>query len=385
MARALPEPAAARDEARRCEEGEGKDDGGVAACREALRLGLREPQRTALRQLLARRLAERERFDELVELYGEDTEEHPGDSEAWRRLGAARLFLRADPASALPALEEAEKLRADLADTHVLLGLCLSSLARHEEAVAAFEAALRLDPEALALAAGGAGHPRSGAPRRALAVKASPSTRVDPALSPYLSLLDEAFERKAWHGPNLRGTLRGRHRRGGRLAPRPRTAQRLGALRPRGLLEIRGAAVAHRREARLVPLPRQQLVRPAGGAASAAAWRKDLAALGEEHRLLEGSRLPGTRARSRPAAAREQVHEGAAHPGRGRPRPVPRRPDPAPEAPSVPPSGGWTVVGVAGGSPPDGHTPGLPVGEALAVDRILARDVRSKGDLGAIG
>ena len=151
MARALPEPAAALDEARRCEEGEDRDDGGVAACREALRLGLREPQRTALRQLLARRLAELERFDELVELYGEDTEEHPGDSEAWRRLGAARLFLRADPASALPALEEAEKLRADEADTHVLLGLCLSSLARHEEAVAAFEAALRLDPEALAL------------------------------------------------------------------------------------------------------------------------------------------------------------------------------------------------------------------------------------------
>ena len=33
--------------------------------------------------------------------------------------------------------------------------------------------------------------------------------RIDPALLPYLSLLDEAFERKAWHGPNLRGTLRG--------------------------------------------------------------------------------------------------------------------------------------------------------------------------------
>lgn len=151
MARTLPEPATARDEARHCEEGEDKDDGGVAACREALRLGLREPQRTALRQLLARRLAERERFDELVELYGEDAEEHPSDSEAWRRLGAARLFLRADASSALPALEAAEKLRADDASTHVLLGLCLSSLARHEEAVAAFEAALRLDPEALSL------------------------------------------------------------------------------------------------------------------------------------------------------------------------------------------------------------------------------------------
>ena len=33
--------------------------------------------------------------------------------------------------------------------------------------------------------------------------------RIDPAIEPYLELLDEAFERKAWHGPNLRGALRG--------------------------------------------------------------------------------------------------------------------------------------------------------------------------------
>ena len=151
VVRALPEPAAALGEARRCEEEEGDEDAGLASCREALRLGLREPQRTAVRQLLARRLAERERFDELVDLYLEDTHEHPSESEAWRRLGAARLFLRADPAGALPALEEAVKLRSEDAPTHVLLGLCLNTLSRHREAVAAFEEALRLDPEALEL------------------------------------------------------------------------------------------------------------------------------------------------------------------------------------------------------------------------------------------
>ena len=151
VARTPPEAAAAQGEARRCAEGEGDEDGGLVACREALRLGLREPQRTVLRQLLARRLAERERFDELVELYSEDTRERPGDSEAWRQLGAARLFLRADPAGALPALEEAVKLRAEDGETHVLLGLCLNSLSRHAEAVAAFEEALRLDPESLEL------------------------------------------------------------------------------------------------------------------------------------------------------------------------------------------------------------------------------------------
>ena len=151
VVRPAVEPAAAQSEARRCEEGEGEEDGGLAACREALRLGLREPRRTAVRQLLARRLAERERFDELVALYLEDTEEHPSESEAWRRLGAARLFLSADPGAALPALTEAGKLRPEEADTHVLLGLCLNGLARHEEAVAEFEEALRLDPEALEL------------------------------------------------------------------------------------------------------------------------------------------------------------------------------------------------------------------------------------------
>jgi tetratricopeptide (TPR) repeat protein len=151
VARALPEPAAAREEARRCEEGEGSEDGGLAACREALRLGLAEPRRTAVRQIFARRLADRELFVELVDLYQQDTQEHPGEGEAWRRLGAARLFLRADPAGALPALEEAVRLRSEDADTHVLLGLCLSGLGRHEEAVAAFTEALRLDPEALEL------------------------------------------------------------------------------------------------------------------------------------------------------------------------------------------------------------------------------------------
>lgn len=151
VARPLPKPAAAREEARRCEEEEDRKDVALAACREALRLGLREPQRTALRQLLARRLAEQERFDELVELYREDTQERPGDSDVWRRLGAALLFLRSDPAGALPALEEALKLRAEDADTHVLLGVCLNGLGRHPEAVAAFEEAVRLDPEAFDL------------------------------------------------------------------------------------------------------------------------------------------------------------------------------------------------------------------------------------------
>jgi uncharacterized damage-inducible protein DinB len=33
--------------------------------------------------------------------------------------------------------------------------------------------------------------------------------RLAPQISLLLSILDEAYERKAWHGPNLRGALRG--------------------------------------------------------------------------------------------------------------------------------------------------------------------------------
>ena len=34
-------------------------------------------------------------------------------------------------------------------------------------------------------------------------------TPADPRLALLVRLLDEGFDRRAWHGPNLRGTLRG--------------------------------------------------------------------------------------------------------------------------------------------------------------------------------
>ena len=145
------EPAAARQEARRCEETEGDPEAALQACREALRLGLREPRQSAVRQLLAVRLADAGRFEELVEAYREDTQLHPEDPLCWRRLGAALLFLREDAGAARPALEEALRLRPDDPETLVQLGLCLNGLELHAEAVASFEAALQLDPDALGL------------------------------------------------------------------------------------------------------------------------------------------------------------------------------------------------------------------------------------------
>jgi tetratricopeptide (TPR) repeat protein len=110
---------------------------------------LREPRRSAVRDLLAARLGEAGRFDEVVDLLREATQERPEEARAWRRLGAALLFLKGDPANACIALQEAVRLTPDDAPALLLLGLCRSALAEHAEAVAAFEAALRADPEAL--------------------------------------------------------------------------------------------------------------------------------------------------------------------------------------------------------------------------------------------
>jgi len=165
VTRASPEPAEgaeAREAARRCEEDEDRD-AALLACREALRLGLREPRRAAVRQLLELRLAVASRFDELVEAYREDSESTPQDPEVWRRLGTALLHFKEDASGARAALEEARKLRPEDVETLLGLGVCLNALGEHPAAVAAFEEALRLEPNALDLRpAGRAAYEASG-------------------------------------------------------------------------------------------------------------------------------------------------------------------------------------------------------------------------------
>jgi uncharacterized damage-inducible protein DinB len=120
--------------------------------------------------------------------------------------------------------------------------------------------------------------------------------RIDPALAPYLNLLDEAFERKAWHGPNLRGALRGLTAEEAAFRPRPGrhnvwelcvhaaywkyAVRRMLTSEKRGSFRFAGS---------------NWFARPAGRATTAA-WKADLAALGEEHRLLR-SVVSGLRAR----------------------------------------------------------------------------------------
>jgi uncharacterized damage-inducible protein DinB len=46
-------------------------------------------------------------------------------------------------------------------------------------------------------------------------------TAAEPQVAVLLRLLDEAFDRKAWHGPNLRGTIRGVDARTAAWRPAP--------------------------------------------------------------------------------------------------------------------------------------------------------------------
>jgi tetratricopeptide (TPR) repeat protein len=121
----------------------------VAACREALELGLPPARQPAIEATLASRLSSLERWDEIVEVYRGAVSRRPADGQARIRLGAALLHMQDRAADAEPELREAIRLRRNDAEAHVLLGDALARLGRAPDAVAAFEEALRLDPTVL--------------------------------------------------------------------------------------------------------------------------------------------------------------------------------------------------------------------------------------------
>lgn len=120
-----------------------------------------------------------------------------------------------------------------------------------------------------------------------------------------LGLLDEAFSRKAWHGPNLRGSIRGLDATRAAWRPGPdrhniwevvvHTAYWKYAVRRRLTGEKRGSFA----------LPGSNwFARP--DTASEAAWRRDVALLLDEHKklravvaALSASQLPKASAGSR--------------------------------------------------------------------------------------
>lgn len=98
--------------------------------------------------------------------------------------------------------------------------------------------------------------------------------------------LDESFERKAWHGPNLRGSLRGVTAKEAAFRPSPQrhniwehtlhAAYWKYVVRRRLAGDDRGS----------FPLAGSNWFKRPEGAPSDKAWRADIALLAEEHRLL---------------------------------------------------------------------------------------------------
>jgi tetratricopeptide (TPR) repeat protein len=144
---AQPETAAAREQARLCERLAGDD--GAAACRQALALGIAAPRRAALREQLARHLVALEDWDALAELFRESVRLAPQDGEAWRRLGLTLLFGLHQTAEAVGALEQAVRIAPADAEARLGLAQALAASGQLQPAVAAFDAALRLDPGVL--------------------------------------------------------------------------------------------------------------------------------------------------------------------------------------------------------------------------------------------
>jgi hypothetical protein len=108
----------------------------------------------------------------------------------------------------------------------------------------------------------------------------------DPRLTLLLAALDEAFDRPSWHGPNLRGAVRGLAAADAawRPAPGAHNAWEL------ALHTAYWKHVARRRltgDRTAFPLPgRNFFERPVDGDASEPAWRADRELLAERHRAL---------------------------------------------------------------------------------------------------
>jgi DinB superfamily len=109
-----------------------------------------------------------------------------------------------------------------------------------------------------------------------------------PERSILLALLDEAFDKKSWHGPNLRGAIRGVT--AGQAAWRPR-----GDRHNIWELTLHAAYWKYVVRRRLLREKRASFVLPGsnffewpagGGPVSESAWKHDIAILEAEHRML---------------------------------------------------------------------------------------------------
>jgi hypothetical protein len=115
----------------------------------------------------------------------------------------------------------------------------------------------------------------------------SVESRTEPPeiVQPLLLLLDEAYERKAWHGPNLRGSIRGLSADAAAWRPRPdrhsiadnvvHSAYWKYAVRRRLLAEKRGSFALKGSNWFAIPNP-----------LSESTWKEFIILLDNEHRVL---------------------------------------------------------------------------------------------------
>jgi hypothetical protein len=134
------------------------------------------------------------------------------------------------------------------------------------------------------------------------------SAKANPELALLLQIIDQAYDRPAWHGTNLRGSLRGVTTGEAAWRPAPgrhniweimmHAAYWKYAVRRRLLGEKRGSFPRH---------GSNWFARPGNVAENA--WQKDLALLGEMHRNLREAivELPAKRL-FRPAAGSKHSH-----------------------------------------------------------------------------
>jgi tetratricopeptide (TPR) repeat protein len=137
------ETAAAREQARLCEITTGESS--LAACRRAIEMGLGPARLWPVRQIVARRLAALEMWEELAEHFRGDVALRPGDTEAYLKLGSVLLFGLGRLSEAEAALSESIRLAPDVALGHALLALALGASGRSSEAAAEFDIARHLD------------------------------------------------------------------------------------------------------------------------------------------------------------------------------------------------------------------------------------------------
>ncbi|HSM52280.1 MAG TPA: DinB family protein [Thermoanaerobaculia bacterium] len=133
---------------------------------------------------------------------------------------------------------------------------------------------------------------------------------ASPATEMLLAALDEAYDRRSWHGTNLRGSLRGMRAEEAAWRPAPgrHNAWELAVHCAYWKYAVRRRLTGAKRGS--FPLAGSSwFPRPEAGVDAEAAWRSDLRLLAAEHRALReavAGLAPADLAR-RPAGGRETV------------------------------------------------------------------------------